>query len=205
MITALLRVTPVLVWLHYVPAMIQLNKPNDPLSSPAKTLESDWSFMLTATSIYGKGAPGAPFLVQAADCFMTRQDWISRPTDGGSKRIYLKRLGITSPCCCACWMQVGRPRFCRMISILSERRAVLSVLQRFQHLMYRAATDLGYMDVQARLIVDVLSRQTKYQLYKPTLEFLTRSLPQECRDQLLQWISTVRLQNRTRTRNQQQG
>ena len=102
--------------------MIQLNKPNGPLSSPAKTLESDWSSMLTATSIYGKGAPGAPFLFQAADCFMTRQDWISRPTDGGSKRIYL--FGITSPFCCACWMQVGRPRFCRMISSLSERRAV---------------------------------------------------------------------------------
>ena len=113
-----------IVWLHCIPTMIQLNKPKDPFYFPAKTLGSDWSFMLTATSTYGKGAPGAPFPVRAADCFMTRQDWISRPTDGGSKRIYLKRLETTSPSCYACWMQAGRPRFCRMISILVERLAV---------------------------------------------------------------------------------
>ena len=74
-----------------------------------------------------------------------------------------------------------------------------SVLQRFQHLFYRASIELGYMDSQARLLVEVLSRATRYMLYRSATEFLTRSLPPECRDHLLHWISEVRQQNQTRS------
>ena len=68
-----------------------------------------------------------------------------------------------------------------------------SVLQRFQHLFY------SYMDSQARLLVEVLSKETRYMLYRSATEFLTGSLPPEYRDQLLQWISEVRRQNQTRS------
>ena len=70
-----------------------------------------------------------------------------------------------------------------------------SVLQKFQHFLHRAATELGYHETQARLLADVLSRETKYMLYKPATEFLTRSLPPEYRDQLLRWIADIRLHN----------
>ena len=75
-----------------------------------------------------------------------------------------------------------------------------SVVQKFQHLQYRAAAELGCLDAQARLLAEVLCKETKYMLYKPATEFLTRGLPPEYRDQLLRWIADVRLHNRARTR-----
>ena len=75
-----------------------------------------------------------------------------------------------------------------------------AVQQRFQYLFFRAATELGCMESQARLLNEVLCKATKYMLYKSSTEFLVRSLPQEYRDQLLQWIADVRFQNRARVR-----
>ena len=77
-----------------------------------------------------------------------------------------------------------------------------SVLQQFQILFNRAATERGQPALRARSLTDVLCRETKHMLYRPATEFLIRTLPPEYRDQLLQWVAEVRLQKRARTREQ---
>ena len=90
-------------------------------------------------------------------------------------------------------------RFIRELGGAEDPNKV-SILQQFQILFQRAATASGLSSQQVTILAEVMRRQIKYTLYRASAEFLTRTLPQEYRDQLLQWISESKLRNAAKAR-----
>ena len=70
-----------------------------------------------------------------------------------------------------------------------------SMLQRFQLLLHAAATERR---IPARTLAEVISREVQHTLYQPASEFLVRTLPEEYRRQMLEWVAECKIQYRSR-------
>ena len=67
-----------------------------------------------------------------------------------------------------------------------------TLLQQFQVLSRTASMERRIAESHTRMLAEVISREVQHTLYQPATEFLVRTLPEEYRRQMLEWISDLR-------------